>query len=70
MVNFVAIAVFQELRALYDQDFTSTTWTLGLAAASWGVCFAGWAVVSVASPLVTDNRPRRDLVLDGVDSQV
>jgi NADH-quinone oxidoreductase subunit H len=61
MVNFTAMAIFCELRALYDPTFTNLGWTLGLAAASWGVCFAAWAVVSIAKPLVTDNRVRTGL---------
>jgi NADH-quinone oxidoreductase subunit H len=69
MVNFTAIAIFQELRMLYDPNFTSMAWTLALAAAAWGVCFAAWAVVSVASPLVTDNRARTGLGHTQVDTQ-
>ena len=70
MVNFVAVAIFQELRTLYDHDFTSVSWTIGLAVASWGVCFAGWGVVSLASPLVTDNRPRHNLTGEGVAAEI
>src|SRR5262245_64398791 len=39
MVNFVAVAVFEELRTLYDRPGTNPMWTIGLAVASWGVCF-------------------------------
>jgi NADH-quinone oxidoreductase subunit H len=70
MVNFTAIAIFEELRAYYDPAHTNLTWTLLLAAAAWGVCFAAWAIISVASPLVTDNRRRLDLTVAGVDSQI
>ena len=61
MVNFIAVAIFQELRAYYDPANTSLMWTLLLAVAAWVVCFAAWAVVSIASPLVTDNRRRLDM---------
>jgi NADH-quinone oxidoreductase subunit H len=70
MVNFVAVAIFQELRMLYDRELTSSVWSIGLAIAAWLVCAAAWGVVSLASPLVTDNRPRRDLLIEGVDSQI
>jgi len=70
MVNFTAIAIFQELRHLYDPSFANWIWTIGLAAASWAVCFAAWAVVAVASPLVTDNRPRLNLSPAMVDPQI
>ena len=70
MVNFVAIAIFQELRVHYDPQFHSPLWTIGLALAAWGVCVAAWLVTSVANPLVTDNRPRRNLQPSEVDSQI
>jgi NADH-quinone oxidoreductase subunit H len=60
MVNFTAVAIFEEVRQHYDPHNTSFVWTAGLAVAAWLVCFGAWAVVSVASPLVTDNRRRRD----------
>ena len=70
MVNFTAVAIFQELRAHFDPTGTSLMWTLLLAVAAWVVCFAAWAVVSVTSPLVTDNRRRLDMNLAGIDSQI
>jgi hypothetical protein len=70
MVNFTAIAIFEELRAYYDPAHSNLMWTLILAAAAWGVCLAAWAVISVASPLVTDNRRRLDLSPSLVDSQI
>jgi NADH-quinone oxidoreductase subunit H len=69
IVNFTAVAIFEELRDVYDPARDSLVWTLILAVAAWGVCFAGWAVVSVTSPLVTDNRPRLNLE-PAVDSQI
>lgn len=70
MVNFTAMAIFLELRHQYDPAFTSYAWTLALAAAGWLVCFAAWGVVSVASPLVTDNRPRLSMSSASIDSQI
>jgi NADH-quinone oxidoreductase subunit H len=70
MVNLVAIAIFLELRELYDPTETNLGWTLGLAVAAWLVCLAAWGAVSLASPLVTDNRPRRDLLVEAIDSQI
>ena len=70
MVNFVAVAIFEELRTLFDRSGTDISWTLGLAIAAWVVCLGAWTVVSLASPLVTDNRPRRDLMHDAIDSQI
>jgi NADH-quinone oxidoreductase subunit H len=70
MVNFTAIAIFEELRAYYDPSHTSLMWTLLLAAAAWGVCLGAWAVVSVTGPLVTDNRRRLDMNLAGIDAQI
>jgi NADH-quinone oxidoreductase subunit H len=69
MVNFTAIAVFQEVRSYVDPEFVSVWWTLGTAVASWGVAFAAWGVVTVASPLVTDNRPQASLTSSLAESQ-
>jgi hypothetical protein len=70
MVNFSAVAILLELRAMYDPQFSSWTWTAAIALAAWVVCFAAWGVVSVASPLVTDNRPRLNIQHDAIDSQI
>jgi NADH-quinone oxidoreductase subunit H len=70
MVNLVCMAIFLEVRKWYDPSETSLTWLLGLAVAAWVVCIASWTAVSFASPLVTDNRPRRDLLEQPIDSQI
>ena len=70
MVNFTAVAIFYELRAHYDPQHNNLLWTVLLAVAAWVVCFAAWAVVSITSPLVTDNRRRLDMSIAGVDSQI
>ncbi len=70
MVNFTAVAIFQELRNVYDPIGTSLVWTAALAVAAWGVCIGAWAVISISNPLVTDNRPRMHLNPAGIDSQI
>lgn len=70
MVNFTAIAIFEELRTYYDPSGVDLMWTLILAVAAWGVCLGAWAVVSIASPMVTDNRRRLDTTSGWVDSQI
>jgi NADH-quinone oxidoreductase subunit H len=57
MVNFVAIAVFQEIRLHYDPTFTSSAWMIGLAIAGWVVGLVAWSATSYSRPLVTDNSP-------------
>jgi hypothetical protein len=45
-------------------------WDLGMAVVAWLVCIAGWVVVSMAGPIVADNRPRLDIEHTGVDPQL
>lgn len=59
MVNFVAIAIFQEIRLHYDPTFVSPTWMIGLALAGWIVGGLAWWITSCGRPLVTDNSPWR-----------
>jgi NADH-quinone oxidoreductase subunit H len=70
MVNLTAVAIFEELRTAYDPLHNSMVWTLILAVAAWGVCLGAWSVVSITSPLVTDNRRRLDMLAAGVDAQI
>jgi len=67
MVNLVAVAIFNEL---LQQFGGGTGMRLLLALISWGVCAAAWLVVGYAGPLVSDNRPRRNLDVSQVDSQI
>ncbi len=67
LVNFVAVAVFDQLLALWGG---STAVQLALAGLSWGVCVVAWLVVSYASPLVADNRPGHELASIEHASQV
>jgi NADH-quinone oxidoreductase subunit H len=70
IVNFVAVAVFQEARTVWGpQHSFDFTWDVGLAAASWVVCIVSWLVVSMIGPIVADNRPRLALDSGRVDDQ-
>jgi NADH-quinone oxidoreductase subunit H len=68
LVNIVAVAILEEIRHVYGPPESSFTWTLGIIAAGWAVFGVAWLVTSLANPLVTDNRPRRDLQPLEVDS--
>ena len=70
LANFVAIAILYELRKVNDPTESSLAWTIGIIAASWLVFGVAWIATSLSNPLVTDNRPRRDLSAAGVDSQI
>ncbi len=74
MVNFLAVAILTEVRHMYGDgapgDARNWTWAAITIVAAWLVFGASWIVTSFANPLVTDNRPRRDLSLAEVDSQI
>jgi len=76
LVNLVALAILYEVYRMYvGRDVTdpvgvNTGWLLLIVACSWIVFIAAWIVVALFNPLVTDNRPRRDLSLTTVDSQI
>ncbi len=69
MLNLVALAVFYELRRLSPHG-DSLTYELLQAAGAWVVCFAGWFLVALANPLVTDNRAQRTFDPFGIDPQI
>lgn len=58
LVNFVAVATFDQLLTLWGGSLGVE---LALMACAWGVCIAAWLAVSYAAPLVGDNRPRYDV---------
>jgi NADH-quinone oxidoreductase subunit H len=62
LVNFLALAILYEARQASDPQGMSTAWTIGIIAASWIVFALAWIATAFFNPLVTDNRPRRDLV--------
>ncbi len=70
LVNFVAMAIFYELRTNFDHDWTSWTWGLGVIALSWGTAIVAWFVTSLSGAVMSDNAPRRNLDLYEVDSQI
>jgi NADH-quinone oxidoreductase subunit H len=70
LVNFIAVAFLEEARHVYGPRDGSFTWSLGIIAAAWAVFGLAWLVTSLANPLVTDNRPRRDLSPVEIDSQI
>ena len=70
LVNFVVVAILNEVRVTYDPRFASTTWDLLLIVPAWATCIAAWLVVAQSGTLVTDNRPRNTLQHLDVDSQI
>ena len=70
LVNLVALAVLYELRHQNDPYAQSIAWTAGIIAASWLVFVVSWTATALANPLVTDNRPRRDIVPRLIDPQI
>jgi NADH-quinone oxidoreductase subunit H len=70
ILNLVAVAVVEELRHNYATTGTSASWTTIAIVIGWGVLIGGWLVVALANPIVTDNRPRRDLSTAEIDAQI
>lgn len=68
ILNLVAVAVVEELR--HGKSNTDYTWTAIAIVVGWVVLIVGWLGVAFANPLVTDNRPRRDLSTAEVDAQI
>lgn len=68
ILNLVAVAVVEELR--HGKSSTDFTWTGIAMVVGWVVLIVGWLAVALANPLVTDNRPRRDLSTAEVDAQI
>ena len=68
LINFVAVAVLDQLKLVTGND--SPGMNLLCALAAWGICIGAWVVISVAGPLVADNRPRRELNPFEIDSQI
>lgn len=70
IVNFVAIAILEEVRRMYDPQGNSLTWALAGIAIAWVVCGVSWLVVAMTSPIITDNRPQLSTSSFEVDSQI
>lgn len=69
MVNFVALAIFYEIRHMLS-DGNSWQYELLQMLGAWLVCGAAWFVVSMVNPLVTDNRAQLNLDPLAPDSQL
>ena len=65
IVNLVAVAVVQEF-----EPADKATATIIAIVVGWAVLIGGWLAVAIANPLVTDNRPRRDLSVAEIDAQI
>lgn len=70
LVNLTAVAVFAELRVMYDPTFDNALLDWAVVIPAWLVCGAAWVVVAYAGNLVTDNRPRRDIHPFEIDPQI
>lgn len=68
LINFVAVAVLDQLKVVSGND--SLGMNLVCALAAWGICIGAWVAISVGGPLVADNRPRRELNPFEIDSQI
>ena len=65
ILNLVAVAVVQEFTK--SDSFNGQVIAI---AVGWAVLIGGWLMVAVSNPLVTDNRPRRDLSVAEIDAQI
>lgn len=70
LVNLTAVAVFAELRVMYDPTFDNAAIDWMLVIPAWLLCGAAWVAVAYAGNLVTDNRPRRDIHPFEIDPQI
>jgi NADH-quinone oxidoreductase subunit H len=68
LINFVAVAVIDQVKTVFGNS--SPGMELLCAAVAWGVCIAAWVGISLAGPLVADNRPRLDLDAFDIDPQI
>jgi hypothetical protein len=70
VVNLLATAVFQEVRYQFAPESTSLVWDIVSVLFGFAVALAAWFVTAMLNPLVTDNRPVRNLFAEGIDPQV
>ncbi len=62
LINFLAIAAFDQLQVLVLEPRLGTTWSAWLLVLPGIlVCLVAWVAMGSVGPLVADNRPRRDL---------
>ena len=67
LINFVAIACLQQIQTAFGGSTTPSFFSAILA---WIVGIGAWVAVSLASPLLADNRPRRELDVWDIDPQL
>lgn len=67
LINFVAIACLQQIQIAFGGSTTPSFFSAILA---WIVGIGAWVAVSLASPLLADNRPRRELDIWDIDPQL
>jgi NADH-quinone oxidoreductase subunit H len=67
LINFVAVALLEQYKTMSGNP---DSLNFICAVASWVVCIVAWVAISVAGPLVADNRPRRELSPFEIDSQL
>lgn len=70
MVNFLVVAIGNEVRAVSDPLAVDLSWDWALAIPGWITCIVAWVVVAFCGTVVTDNAPRRDLDPHHVDNQI
>jgi NADH-quinone oxidoreductase subunit H len=70
LVNLVALAVLYELRTMSDPTGTSWLWSAIVLLGMWLVAALAWLGTTLVNPLVTDNRPRLDMISSDIDSQI
>ncbi len=69
MINLVAVAIFEELSLALQSQLGG--WTLAISLlGSWLVCLGAWFGVAYATPMIGDNRVRKDIHTYEVDPQI
>lgn len=68
LINFVAVAVIDQFKTISGSS-PHMEELIG-AIAAWVICIVAWVVISIAGPLVADNRPRLDTDAFDVDPQL
>lgn len=68
VLNFLTVAILMELRhpSLMGDSFG----LVSIGFFGWLVAIVGWFIVAACRPLITDNRPKRDVRKYEVDAQV
>ncbi len=66
LVNLVALAILDQLRSTWG--LSPAMGNVWLAVAGWIVCLGALVVVAYSRPLISDNRPQRELNVYDIDS--